>query len=417
MWDRLKDIWLLFGRLFPLPTKPGLRRVGSPDRLSPVLVTCNFDLTVREVVHTLERDGVDAWLLVAPTKGVNAWCAGGAGDFSADTVISIIKTSGIEDLVDHRRIILPQLAANGINIWSVKERSGWNPRFGPAHIKDLAEYLASGKRLTQREHRLVDFPLNDRFVMGTNLGFNVSLLLLIPLLLASVWVPGLWWKSLPLLFVLSIACTLLVFWLPGKIGVQKGLSLGLVATAGLVIVSYGIASLGPWALLGWSGWLLLLSAFVGYDMPSWSPLWRQDAKELLLGVKSTHVEVIPERCISCHMCDVVCPVGVFARSPATKKYEVVNLAACIACGACIENCPTNAIVNNFREGVCSCPTCYVIEGVGALTKRRTSGVNPGDSSGVEAAGSCSSTASSAELHRSDVKTTLEVGESDEVEVD
>ena len=80
-------------------------------------------------------------------------------------------------------------------------------------------------------------------------------------------------------------------------------------------------------------------------------------------MKSTHVAVDPDKCIGCHMCDVVCPVGVFGRNRETKKYEVVNLGACLACGACIENCPTDAIENNFRAGHCSCPTCYVIEGV------------------------------------------------------
>lgn len=366
MWNLLKDFWLLFGRLFPFPTKPGLRRVLNADRSSPVLVTCNFELTVREVIRTLEQDGIAAWLLVAPTKGVNAWCAGGAGDFTADTVISIIKTTGIEKLVDHRRLILPQLAANGINIWSLRDRSGWRPRFGPAHIKDLKSYLESGKRLTEREHRRVTFGPRDRFVMGTNLGFNVSLLLALPLFIASVWVPGLWWKTFPLLSALSVVCSLLVFWLPGKVGVQKGLSLGALAAAVFVVASQALWGLGPWALVGWTLWILLLSAFIGYDLPSWSPLWRQDIKELVLGKKTTHVEILPERCITCHMCDVVCPTNVFGYDAETKKYEVVDLDACEACGACIENCPTEAIVNNFREGVCSCPTCYIIEGVGAL---------------------------------------------------
>lgn len=370
MWNLLKDFWLLFGRLFPFPTRPGLRRVGNPDRSSPVLVTCNFELTVREVIRTLERDGLDAWLLVSPTKGVNVWCAGGAGDFTADTVISIIKTSGIEDLVDHRRLILPQLSANGVNIWSLRERSGWSPRFGPAHIKDLAAYLRSGKSRTEREHRRVKFDLKDRFVMGTNLGFNVSLLLVLPLLIASIWVSGLWWKTLPILFALSVVCSLLVFWLPGKIGVQKGFSLGLLTAAVFVVVSQALWNLGPWSLLGWTAWILLLAGFVGYDLPSWSPLWRQDMKELLLGVRTTHVEIVPEKCISCHMCDVVCPTNVFGYNASTKKYEVVNLDACEACGACIENCPTDAIVNNFREGVCSCPTCYIVDGVSALARKR-----------------------------------------------
>lgn len=68
MLNVLKDTWFLFGRLFPFPPEPGLRRVGNPDRSSPVLVTCNFELTVREVTETLTRDGIDCWLLVAPTR-------------------------------------------------------------------------------------------------------------------------------------------------------------------------------------------------------------------------------------------------------------------------------------------------------------------------------------------------------------
>ena len=96
---------------------------------------------------------------------------------------------------------------------------------------------------------------------------------------------------------------------------------------------------------------------------------RQDVKEVVLGVKTTHVEIIPEKCITCPLCAVVCHTGVFGSNAGTRRYEVVNLDACEACGACIENCPTAAIVNNFREGVCSCPTCYVIESVGALAGR------------------------------------------------
>ena len=359
----VKDFWSLFGRLFPYATPPGLRRAGSPDRSSPVLVTCNYELTVRLVLDRLREDGLDAWVLVAPTGGVNVWCAGGAGEFTEDSVISVLTTSGIEDLVDHRDLYLPQLAANGINIWSLRERTGWKARFGPADIKDLAGFLASGKPRTRPEDRLVTFGLRDRLVMGTNLGFNVSLLLIVPLAAASFLIDGLWWKTLALLFPLSVLSSVLVFWLPGKIGVQKGLSLGVLAAA--AFTAWAVYGLGvqPWPLLGWIGWILLVAAFVGYDTPSWAPLWRQDAKELVLGVKSTHVAVDPDKCIGCHMCDVVCPVGVFGRNRETKKYEVVNLEACLACGACIENCPTDAIENNFRAGRCSCPTCYVIEGV------------------------------------------------------
>ena len=366
MLNLLKDIWLLFGRLFPFPTKPGLRRVGNPNRSSPVLVTCNFELTVRKVIQTLERDGIDAWLLVAPTRGINVWCAAGGGHFTTDTVVSIIKTSGIENMVDHRKLILPQLSAAGVNIWALKERTGWKPRFGPVDIKHLGAYLRNGKYRTKRGHRRVAFDLNDRFVMGTNLGFNSLLFLILPFLIVSIWVHGLWWKSIPLLFLLAVLNSVLVFWLPGKPGVQKGFSLGIIVSAIFVVISQTAWGTGPWETSGWMGWIILLSVYLGYDMPSWSPLWRADVKELVLGVRNTHVEVIPEKCISCTLCEIVCPVDVFARNPVTRKYEVVNLDACEACGACMENCPTGAIKNNFRSGVCSCPTCTVINAAKTL---------------------------------------------------
>lgn len=366
MLNFVKDLWLLFGRLFPFPTKSGLRRVGNPNRMSPVLVTCNFELTVRKVVRTLERDNIDAWLLVAPTKGINVWCAAGGGHFTADTVVSIIRTSRIEDLVDHRDLILPQLSAVGVNIRTLKERTGWKPRFGPVDIKHVAAYLERGAKPLEREHRQVRFALRDRFVMGTNLGFSSLLFFIIPLLIASSRVSGLWWKSIPLLFLLAVFNTTLVFRLPGRPGVQKGLSLGLLVSAVFVFFSQTAWAMGPWETLGWAGWVIMLSIYLGYDMPGWSPLWRADVKELVLGVKNTHVKVNPERCIGCGLCQIVCPVNVFELNPETKKSLVINIDACQACGACIRNCPQEAIENNFRAGVCSCPTCTVINAASSL---------------------------------------------------
>ena len=116
-------------------------------------------------------------------------------------------------------------------------------------------------------------------------------------------------------------------------------------------------------------WMLLLSTYIGYDMPSWSPLWRADVKELLLGVKTTHVEVVSERCIGCGLCDIVCPANVFALDETTGKSDVTNPEACQACGACIENCPKEAISNNFRSGTCACPTCAIINGAKSIRRR------------------------------------------------
>ncbi len=60
-------------RVLPFPAKTGLIKIGSPDRNSPVLLTCNFHLTVERVKQQLI--GKDCYLLVANSRGVNVWCA------------------------------------------------------------------------------------------------------------------------------------------------------------------------------------------------------------------------------------------------------------------------------------------------------------------------------------------------------
>ena len=92
-------------RMAPWPTEPGLRAVGNPGELSPVIVTCNYDLTVRRVARAL--DGVDAWLVVAPSQGINVWCASSGGHLGTHQVVTALKTSGVAERVRHRRAILP----------------------------------------------------------------------------------------------------------------------------------------------------------------------------------------------------------------------------------------------------------------------------------------------------------------------
>ena len=358
--NRIKDFWFLFGRLFPFPIRPGLRRIGSPDKNAPVLITANFELTVRMVMETLKRDGVNAWLLVANTKGINVWCAAGGDHFSTDTVIAALKSSKIEKMVAHRRLILPQLCASGVNVHSLKKRSGWQGRFGPVDIKHLAAWLGSGRPNPPPEHRRVLFPLKDRLIMGTNLGFNNLLFAILPLLLVSWWLPGFWWKSALLIFAGSILNCAFVFKLPGRPGLQKGLAAGVIAAAVFTVIAVLSLHLNTLALSGWLLWIIVICAYLGYDTPSWSPLWRTDMKELLLGEKSTEVSINPEKCIGCGLCRNVCPAGVFGRDLLSGKSLVLHMERCQACGACAENCPAAAIETNFEGGICSCPTCQIL---------------------------------------------------------
>lgn len=99
-------------RVLPFPTKTGLIKIGNPNRQSPVLLTGNFGLTVARVKRAMK--GIDAYLLVANSHGINVWCAAAGGHLTSHAVVSVLKTSGVSELVDHRCVILPQLAATGI---------------------------------------------------------------------------------------------------------------------------------------------------------------------------------------------------------------------------------------------------------------------------------------------------------------
>ena len=64
---------------------PGLYALGAPDGNAPVLVTANYKLTF----DVVRRDGagLDAWILVLDTRGINVWCAAGEGTFGTEEVI------------------------------------------------------------------------------------------------------------------------------------------------------------------------------------------------------------------------------------------------------------------------------------------------------------------------------------------
>ena len=138
---------------------PGLYALGAPDSASPVLVTCNYKLTFDELRSSVP--GVDAWLLVIDTRGINVWCAAGKGTFSATEVARMVGESRLPEVVDHRRLILPQLAAPGVAAHAVKQACGFRVTFGPVRIQDLPEFLAAGMK-ADAAMRAVTFTVKER---------------------------------------------------------------------------------------------------------------------------------------------------------------------------------------------------------------------------------------------------------------
>jgi len=138
---------------------PGLYALGNPDQDSPVLVTCNFKLTF----DTLRRQlaGQSCWLLVVETYGINVWCAAGKQSFSTEEVARRVRQAGLDRVVSHRTLVLPQLAGPAVAAHRLRKLCGFRGVFGPVRIEDLPRFLQSGMR-ADREMRLVRFPLPQR---------------------------------------------------------------------------------------------------------------------------------------------------------------------------------------------------------------------------------------------------------------
>jgi hypothetical protein len=141
---------------------PGLYRLGNPGPDSPVFASANYTLSFDALRSALA--GVDAYILVLDTKGINVWCAAGKGTFSTDELVRQIGTAGLAGIVRNRRIIVPQLGAPGISWPDVLRRTGFTVEYGPVRARDLPEYLRS--HTATPAMRRVEFPLRDRAVLA-----------------------------------------------------------------------------------------------------------------------------------------------------------------------------------------------------------------------------------------------------------
>jgi len=139
--------------------EPGLYKVGKPTADSDVMVSANYKLSFDHLRKNLQ--GINAWILVIDTKGVNVWCAAGKGTFSTCTVVKSIKENSLDLMVNHRRIIVPQLAATGVAAHKVKEQSGFKVIFGPVRAKDIPAFIEAGYKTTPEMRKMV-FPIQER---------------------------------------------------------------------------------------------------------------------------------------------------------------------------------------------------------------------------------------------------------------
>ena len=273
-WGSIKTRWGVSRMNYKVD--PGLYALGTPDSNSSVFVSANYKLSFDRLRSALK--GRSAWILVLDTKGINVWCAAGKGTFGTDELIRRINISNLNNIVSHRKLILPQLGAPGVAAHKVKQISGFKIQYGPIRAEDLPAYLDANFKTTA-PMRLITFPLKERAVLiPVELVEAIKPFLIIAsvlFVLGGIGGPsGFWANALShgLFSVLALLCAviggtvlnpLLLPYLPGRAFSIKGFSIGIVIA---LILLY----LRDINLLAWPGriealaWVLIIPAVSGY---------------------------------------------------------------------------------------------------------------------------------------------------------
>jgi hypothetical protein len=228
--------------------EPGLYALGTPGRDAPVFVTANYTLSFDALRSVL--GGLDGYILVLDTKGINVWCAAGKGTFGTDELVYRIEATGLHDVVEHRLLILPQLGAPGVSAHEVKRRSGFKVEYGPVRAADLPAYLETGEATP--EMRRVQFGLLDRLVL-----IPVELVhVVLPTLLVAIvlfFLDG-WLASAGAVAAVLAGVVLfpaLLPWIPTQHFSSKGFILGgLVALPFVVVALLGSGDVVWWQRAG-----------------------------------------------------------------------------------------------------------------------------------------------------------------------
>jgi hypothetical protein len=227
---------------------PGLYCVGEPDAQAPVLVTANYKLTIDELRKNLKD--ISAWILVLDTRGINVWCAAGKDLFSTAELINRVERSKLKEVVSHKKLILPQLAATGVAAHVIKKELGFKVVYGPVRAHDIPKFLANDLA-AEPAMRKVTFGLLERMILipvelthlpkpsfwillaafvvsgiGTHF-FSFSAAWLRGVMLAVAYVTG--------ILAGAVITPILLPWIPVRSFAVKGAIIGAISSAGIVL--------------------------------------------------------------------------------------------------------------------------------------------------------------------------------------
>ncbi len=255
---------------------PGLYAIGNPDAESLVYISANFKLSfdhLRKALH-----GMNAWILALDTHGINVWCAAGKGTFGTAELVKRIKVHALLNVVNHRRLIVPQLGAVGVSAHEVKDKTGFQVVYGPVRAADIPAFVAAEFKATP-DMRRVKFPMVERIkLIPVELTYGRYFLILVPLLfiimagvgpqgysLDNAWHQG--GRAAVLLFSAYIAgCVLtpaFLPWVPFRRFSLKGLAVGWMVTS--AFLAFDLLGPHPLEMISWYLMMGALSSFMAMN--------------------------------------------------------------------------------------------------------------------------------------------------------
>jgi NAD-dependent dihydropyrimidine dehydrogenase PreA subunit len=98
--------------------------------------------------------------------------------------------------------------------------------------------------------------------------------------------------------------------------------------------------------LRWAGIALVVLAILGVDLMGSTPTYKSGLHD----DRRLRIALDEQRCKGAGFCEDVCPVDVFTVDRAARRAILTRPQACVQCGACIVQCPFDALDFKDPEG-------------------------------------------------------------------
>ncbi|MHA1746803.1 MAG: methyltransferase domain-containing protein [Promethearchaeota archaeon] len=180
---------VLTGQVDHVSVEPGIYPLGNPTPTtdSPILVSCNYLLTY--IILRKKWEHLNAWLLCVDSRGINVWCAARGPDFGNSQILEAIRATNIGEVPSNHKMILPQLAAGGVELPKLTRPSQKFPfeiSYGPVWAKDVPKYIETYPKHKPASMNSANFDLFHRLRAGvTHAMFLYRKIFFLPLVVAG----------------------------------------------------------------------------------------------------------------------------------------------------------------------------------------------------------------------------------------